>query len=148
MHRREFVTLLSGAAVWPLAVHAQQLDDTRRIGFLIGRPPGDSGKQARLAAFVQGLAQSGWIVGRNLELIYRAAGRDPDRYRKYAEELVALAPDVLVAGGAPALAALQQATPRLPIVFANATDQAGAGYLARLARPGRNTTGFVNFEPR
>jgi putative ABC transport system substrate-binding protein len=79
---------------------------------------------------------------------YRAAGRDPDRYRKYAEELVALRPEVAVAGGAPALAALQQATRTLPIVFANVTDSAGAGYLARLARPGRNITGFVNFEPR
>jgi putative ABC transport system substrate-binding protein len=79
---------------------------------------------------------------------YRAAGRDPDRFRQYAEELVTLAPDVVVAGGATALAALQQATRRLPIVFANATDSAGEGYLARLARPGRNITGIVNFEPR
>ena len=148
MHRREFVTLLGGAAAWPLVAHAQQLDDTRRIGFLIGRPADDAEGQARLAAFVQGLAQSGWIVGRNLELAYRAAGRDPDRYRQYAEELVALAPDVLLAGGASAFAALQQKTVRLPIVFANATDPAGGGYLARLARPGRNTTGFLNFEPR
>jgi putative tryptophan/tyrosine transport system substrate-binding protein len=147
MHRREF--LLGGAAAaWPLAVHAQQRDDIRRIGFLIGLPADDADGQARLAAFRQGLAASGWIVGRNLELAYRAAGRDPDRYRRYAEELIALAPDVLVAGGASALAALQQTTSRLPIVFANATDPAGGGYLGRVARPARNTTGFLNFEPR
>jgi putative tryptophan/tyrosine transport system substrate-binding protein len=147
MHRREF--LLGGAAAaWPLTAHAQQGDDIRRIGFLIGLPADDADGQARLAAFRQGLAASGWIVGRNLELAYRAAGRDPDRYRRYAEELVALAPDVLVAGGAAALAALQQTTSRLPIVFANATDPAGGGYLGRVARPARNTTGFLNFEPR
>jgi putative tryptophan/tyrosine transport system substrate-binding protein len=147
MHRREF--LLGGAAaVWPLTAHGQQGDDIRRIGFLIGLPADDADGQARLAAFRQGLAASGWVVGRNLELAYRAAGRDPDRYRRYAEELIALAPDVLVAGGASALAALQRTTSRLPIVFANATDPAGGGYLGRVARPARNTTGFLNFEPR
>jgi len=147
MHRREF--LLGGAAAaWPLTAHGQQGDEIRRIGFLIGLPADDADGQARLAAFRQGLAASGWIVGRNLELAYRTAGRDPDRYRRYAGELVALAPDVLVAGGASALAALQQTTSRLPIVFANATDPAGGGYLGRVARPARNTTGFLNFEPR
>jgi len=147
MHRREFVTLLGGVtAAWPLAAIAQQ-GDSRRIGFLIGLPADDEG-QARLVAFRQRLAALGWIVGRNLEMDYRAAGRDPDRYRKYAQELVALAPDVLLAGGASALAALQQTTSRLPIVFANATDPAGGGYLGRVARPARNITGFLNFEPR
>jgi putative ABC transport system substrate-binding protein len=147
MHRREF--LLGGAAAaWPLAANAQQRDSIRRIGFLIGLPADDADGQARLAAFRQGLAALGWIVGRNLELAYRAAGRDPDHYREYAQELVALAPDVLLAGGAAALAALQQTTSRLPIVFANATDPAGGGYLGRVARPARNTTGFLNFEPR
>ena len=148
MHRREFVSVLGCAAAWPLAAHAQQFDETRRIGFLIGLPADDADGQARRAAFVQGLARLGWIVGRNLELTYRAAGHDPERYRKYAQELVALAPDVLLAGGASALAALQQTTSRLPIVFANATDPAGGGYLGRVARPARNTTGFLNFEPR
>ena len=147
MHRRKF--LLGGAAAaWPLAAHAQQREDIRRIGFLIGLPADNADGQARLAAFRQGLAELGWIVGRNVEMDYRAAGRDPDGYRKYAQELVALAPDVLLAGGASALAALQQTTIRLPIVFANATDPAGGGYLGRLARPGRNITGFLNFEPR
>jgi len=148
MHRREFVSVLGGAAVWPLAARAQQRDETRRVGFLIGLPAEDADGQARLAAFVQGLARLGWIVGRNLELAYRATGHDPERYRRYAQELVALAPDVLLAGGASALAALQQTTSRLPIVFANATDPAGGGYLGRVARPARNTTGFLNFEPR
>jgi len=150
MRRREFILLLGGAAAaWPLAAPAQQRASMPRIGFLIGLPADDAEGQARLAAFVQGLAELGWTVGRNLEMDYRAAGRDPDRYRKYARELVALAPEVVLAGGAPALAALQQATRTLPIVFANVSnDPAGTGYLARLARPGRNTTGFVNFEPR
>jgi putative tryptophan/tyrosine transport system substrate-binding protein len=146
MHRREF--LLGGAAAaLPLAAHAQR-DDIRRIGFLIGLPADDADGQARLATFRQRMAALGWIVGRNLEMEYRGAGHDPDHYRKYAQELVALAPDVLVAGGAMALAALQQTTSRLPIVFANATDPAGGGYLGRVARPARNTTGFLNFEPR
>jgi putative ABC transport system substrate-binding protein len=146
MQRREFL-LGSAAAACPLAAHAQQ-HDMRRIGFLTGLPTNDVERQARQAKFLEGLAQLGWIVGRNLEIDDRAAGRDPDSYRKYAQELVALAPDVLVAGGASALAALQQATTRLPIVFANATDPAGGGYLGRVARPARNTTGFLNFEPR
>jgi putative ABC transport system substrate-binding protein len=148
MHRREFVTLLGGAAAWPLVAHAQQRDGARRIGFLIGLSLDDAESEARRAAFLQGLAALGWIVGRNLEMDYRAAGRDRDRYRQYAEELVALAPDVLLAGGASALAALQRATPRLPIVFANATDPAGGSYIGRVARPARNVTGFLNFEPR
>jgi putative ABC transport system substrate-binding protein len=151
MRRREVITLLGGAAATilrPSAAPAQQRGSVPRIGFLIGLSAEDAEGQARLAAFQQGLAQLGWTVGRNLEMDYRAAGRDPDRYRRYAEELVALAPDVALAGGAQALAALQQATPRLPIVFANATDPAGDGYIARLARPARNTTGFVNFESR
>ena len=147
MHRRQF--LLGGAAAaWPLAAHAQQREEIRRIGFLIGLPADDEDGQARLATFRQRLAALGWIVGRNLEMEYRAAGHHPDHYRKYAQELVALAPDVLVASGATALAALQQTTSRLPIVFANATDPAGGGYLGRVARPARNTTGFLNFEPR
>jgi putative ABC transport system substrate-binding protein len=153
MQRREFVTLLGGAAAvssvsWPLAAHAQQRGSMRRIGFLTGLSADDTEGQARLAAFLRGLAELGWTVGRNLEMDYRAAGRDPDRYRKYAEELVALRPEVVLAGGTPALEALRQVARTLPIVFANATEPAGAGYVARLARPARNTTGFANFEPR
>src|SRR5712691_1342126 len=99
MRRRAFFTCLGGAAIaWPLVAQAQQRERMRRIGFLIGLPADDAEGQARLAAFVQGLAELGWTVGRNLEMDYRAAGRDPDRYRKYAEELVALAPEVVLAG--------------------------------------------------
>src|SRR5207302_441901 len=148
MRRREFIRLLGGTAAWPLAARAQQREDMRRIGFLTGLGAEDAEGQARVAAFLKGLAELGWTVGRNLEMDYRAAGRDPDRYRKYAGELVALRPEVLLAGGTPAFAALQQATRILPIVFANATDPAGPGYLARLVRPGRNTTGVMNFESR
>ena len=131
MQRREFIFRLGGAAAvssvsWPFAVHAQQRESTRRIGFLTGLPADDAEGQDRLAAFQRGLAELGWTVGRNLEIDYRAAGRDPDRYRRYAEELIALAPDVLVAAGASALAALQQTTSRLPIVFAEWVQRGSA----------------------
>ena len=152
MRRREFILRLGCAAaavsVWPLGVHAQQREGMRRIGFLTGLSADDVEGEARVAAFLKGLMELGWAVGRNLEMDYRAAGRDPDRYRKYAGELVALRPEVLLAGGTPAFAALQKTTRTLPIVFANATDPAGPGYLARLVRPGRNTTGVMNFESR
>ncbi|HEY7299606.1 MAG TPA: ABC transporter substrate-binding protein [Xanthobacteraceae bacterium] len=148
MHRREFIGLLGGAAACPLAARAQQPESMPRIGFLTGLSDEDPEAKARLTAFRKGLAGRGWTVGRNVQMDYRAAGRDPDRYRKYAEDLVALRPDVLVAGGTPALEALQQVARRVPIVFANATDPAGDGYLARFARPGRNTTGVLNFESR
>src|SRR5205085_7753452 len=153
MRRRELILRLSSTAAaasvcWPLAAHAQQREGMRRIGFLTGLSADDVEGQARVAAFLTGLRELGWTVGRNLEIDYRAAGRDPDRYRKYAEELVALKPEVLLAGGTPAFAALQKATGTLPIVFANATDPAGPGYLARLVRPGRNTTGAMNYESR
>jgi len=132
MYRREFVALLAGAmATRPPAALAQQPASLRRIGFLTGLSADDVEGRARLTAFRRGLAESGWTVGRNLEIDYRAAEHDPDRYRQYAEELLALAPEVLLAGGASALAALQQTPRRLPpIVFANATDPAGARYLA------------------
>ena len=148
MQRREFIGLLGSAAACPLAARAQQPESVPRIGFLTGLSDEDPEAKARLTAFRKGLAERGWTVGRNVLADYRAAGRDPDRYRKYAEDLVALRPEVLVAGGTPALEALQQVARRVPIVFANATDPAGDGYLARLARPGRNTTGILNFESR
>ena len=148
MQRREFIGLLGSAAACPLAARAQQPESVPRIGFLTGLSDEDPEAKARLTAFRKGLAERGWTVGRNVLVDYRAAGRDPDRYRKYAEDLVALRPEVLVAGGTPALEALQQVARRVPIVFANATDPAGDGYLARLARPGRNTTGILNFESR
>jgi putative ABC transport system substrate-binding protein len=149
MQRRAFIKLLGGMiAVRPTVLRAQQIGGIPRIGFLTGLPAEDPEGQARLAAFRQGMADAGYALGRNLEIDYRAAGRDPERYRQYAAELVMRAPDVLLAGGAPALAALQRATARLPIVFANATDPAGTAYVGRLARPARNTAGIVNFESR
>jgi putative ABC transport system substrate-binding protein len=150
MQRREFITVFGGAvAAWPLGALAQERGAMRRVGFLTGLGADDAEGQARLFAFQLGMAELGWTIGYNLELDYRAAGRDFDRYRRYAAELVALAPDVLLAGGAPALAALQQVARNLPIVFANATiDPVGTGYLARLSRPARNTTGFSTFETR
>jgi len=149
MQRRKLILLLGGAAVWPLAGRAQLPETVPRVAFLTGLSAEDPEGEARLAAFLHGLTERGWRIGRNLQLEYRAAGRDSDRYRQYAQELLALRPDVAVASGTPALEALQNAiTRRVPIVFANATDPAGAAYLARLARPGRNTTGFLNFESR
>jgi putative ABC transport system substrate-binding protein len=150
IRRREFIAGLGGAAVaWPLAARAQLSESVPRVAFLTGLSAEDPEGEARLAAFLHGLTERGWRVGRNLLMEYRAAGRDSDRYRQYAQELLALRPDVAVASGTPALEALQNAmTRRVPIVFANATDPAGAAYLARLARPGRNTTGFLNFESR
>ena len=147
MKRREFITLLGGAAAaWPLAAGAQQRERTRHIGFLIGLPADDPESHARHAAFLQGLQELGWTVGRNLRMDYRSAGGSADLYSKYAAELVALAPEVIVTGGTAALAALLQATRTVPVVFANATDPVGAGYVASLARPGGNATGFMNNE--
>jgi ABC-type uncharacterized transport system substrate-binding protein len=151
LRRREFITVLGGASMaWPLGASAQptpQQVERWRIGVLTGLPADDVEGQARLAAFRRGLTELGWN-GRNLVMDHRAAGRDSDHYRDHARELVALKPDVLVAGGTPALAALRQVARSVPIVFANATDPAGDGYIARLARPARNTTGFANFEAR
>ena len=146
--RREFITLLGGAAVaWPFAARTQQPGGMRRIGVLVGSlPAGDPEWQARGNAFVQGLQERGWSDGRNLRIEYRWALGDPDRLRKYVAELVALAPDVILAAGASAVAALQQSSRSVPIVFANVLDPVGAGYVATLARPGGNATGFASIE--
>ena len=146
MRRRNFISLIGGAAAWPLAAPAQQPARMRRIGFLMGLAPDDSEGLARVTAFSQGLQERGWTVGRNLRVEFRSAGGLAANYRKYAEELIALAPDVILAGGGGAATALQQATATLPIVFANVTDPVGAGLVTNLARPGGNITGFMNFE--
>ena len=143
MRRRDFISLLGGAAAWPLVAHAQQRDRIRHIGFLIGLSADDPEGHARHAAFLQGLQQLGWTLGRNLRMDYRSAGSVADLYPKYAAELVALAPEVIVTGGTAALAALLQATRTVPLVFANAADPVGSGYVASLARPGGNATGFM-----
>jgi len=148
MRRREFITLLgSAAAAWPVAAGAQPRERMRRIGFMFGTlPPDDPEGHARLTAFVQRLQELGWTDGRNVRIEYRWGLGDADRLRKSANELVALAPDAILAGGNPALMALQQATGTLPIVFANAVDPVGFGSVASLARPGGNSTGFMNVE--
>jgi ABC-type uncharacterized transport system substrate-binding protein len=144
--RRMFVSLLGGAAAWPLAARAQQGERMRRVGVLMYLAADDPDAPARVAAFARGLKELGWIEGRNIRIEYRWGGGDPDRVRKYAAELVALAPDVILVSSGSALAALQSATRTVPIVFVNVTDPVGAGYVASLARPGANTTGFTLFE--
>jgi|RhiMetdeSRZDD1v2_1073273.scaffolds.fasta_scaffold11079_13 putative ABC transport system substrate-binding protein len=148
MRRREFITILSGAAaMWPLPARAQQSDRVRRIGVLIASTADDPEWQARLAAFQQGLQQLGWSDGRNVHIDTRWASTKPDDIRKQAVELVALTPDVIFAGtGTATVAPLLQATRTLPIVFALVIDPVGAGFIDSLARPGGNATGFTIFE--
>ena len=143
MNRRAFITLIGGAAAWPLAARAQQRGRMRRIGVLMNLASDDAEGQARLAAFHQGLQQLGWTVGGNVQIDYRFGEGDAERYRRSASELVALAPDVLVTTGAPAVEALQRTTRTVPIVFVTVTDPVGGGLVASLARPGGNTTGFT-----
>jgi ABC-type uncharacterized transport system substrate-binding protein len=145
--RREFITLLGGAAVgWPLAAGAQQSERVRRIGVLMPSAADDPEYQARMTAFLQGLAQLGWLDGRNLRIDTRWAVADADRIRKYAAELVALAPDVILAPGSATTGPLLQATRTIPIVFTTIPDPVGAGFVESLARPGGNATGFIAFE--
>jgi putative ABC transport system substrate-binding protein len=147
MKRRQFISLLGGAAVaWPLAARAQQGERVRRIGVLINLAADDPESGARLAAFVKGLQELGWADGRNVRIETRWGGADADRVRRYAAELVALAPDVILASGGSTVAPLQQATRTVPIVFVNVTDPVGAGFVASLARPRGNATGFIYFE--
>ena len=147
MRRRAFITLLGGAAAWPLAAAAQQPGGMRRIGVLMASAADDSENQARMAAFLQGLAQLGWTDGRNLRNDTRWATTNADDLRRHAAELAALAPDVLVAAtGTATVAPLLQATRTLPIVFVVVVDPVGAGFVANLARPGGNATGFTMFE--
>jgi putative tryptophan/tyrosine transport system substrate-binding protein len=146
MKRREFITLLGGAAAWPLAARAEQGERVRRIGVLMNLTAADAESQARNAAFLQALGQSGWADGRNVRIEYRWAAADPDRFRSYAAELVATTPDVLVAYATPAVAALQRATRTLPIVFVSVIDPVGAGVVESLSHPGGNVTGFTLFE--
>jgi putative ABC transport system substrate-binding protein len=147
MGRREFVALLGGAAAaWPLAARAQQQrEGVRRIGVLSGVAADDQNNRVRFAAFQQSLQQLGWTSGHNVHIDYRFAAGNPESYRKYAVELVALAPDVILAPGA-SLAPLLQATRTVPIVFAFSVDPVGSGLVESLSRPGGNATGFLLFE--
>jgi putative ABC transport system substrate-binding protein len=147
VRRRTFITLLGGAAVaWPVAARGQQDERMRRIGVLIGLAADSAGGQARLAAFLQSLQQLGWTDGRNVRIDTRWGEGDADRLRRYAAELVALAPDVILAMSSPAVGPLLQATRAIPIVFTAVTDPVGAGFVDSLARPGGNATGFASFE--
>jgi len=151
MERREFITMLGCAAamsslLWPLAAGAQQGDRMRRIGVLTNLAADDPEGQARIAAFLQGLQQLGWTDGRKVRIDTRWAAGDPERIRRYAAELVALTPDVILATGSATVQPLLQATRTVPIVFVNVTDPVGAGVVASLARPGGNATGFTLYE--
>jgi putative tryptophan/tyrosine transport system substrate-binding protein len=145
IRRRQFITLLGSAAAWPLAGRAQQRERMRRIGVLINLAADDPESPLRVAAFALGLSQLGWTAGRNVQIEYRWGAGDADRIRKYAAELVALAPDVIVGHGSPIVGQLQQLTQTVPIVFVSTADPVGAGLVASFARPGGNTTGFAIF---
>ena len=147
MKRREFITLLGGAAAaWPLAARAQQPERMRRIGVLLPAAADDAEFQARVGAFLQGLAQLGWTIGRNVRIDTRWATANAAEIRRHAAELAALAPDVILAHGASTVGPLLQATRTVPIVFPVVVDPVGAGFVDSLARPGGNATGFMSFE--
>ena len=147
MKRREFIGLLGGAAaVRPLAARAKQPGRMRRIGVLLNITADDPESQGRLAAFAQGLQSLGWVIGQNVRIDYRWGGGSVDAMRKHAEELVALAPDVILAQSTSAVAPLLQSTHAVPIVFTIVADPVGAGYVQSLAHPGGNATGFTGFE--
>jgi len=146
MRRREFIAGLGSAAAWPAAVQAQPRDRMRRIGVFMSTAEDDTESSARIAALLEGLAELGWIDGRTLLIDTRWAAGDPDRARRYAAELVALAPEVILASGGSVAGTLLQITRSVPIVFTLTPDPVGAGFVASLARPGGNATGFSEFE--
>jgi putative ABC transport system substrate-binding protein len=147
MRRRKFISLLGGAAVaWPLASPAQQGKRIQRVGVLMPYDANDRQAQARNAAFLEGLQQLAWTVGNNVQIDYRWSSGNEDDTRRYAAELVSLAPDVIFTSGSAAVGPLQRATRTVPIVFAQVPDPVGAGFVDSLARPGGNITGFTPFE--
>ena len=146
MRRRDFIALVGSAAAYPLAASAQQGQRVRRIGVLMNLASDDAEEQARIAAFHQGLQQLGWTVGRNVQIDYRWGAGNADRIRKFAAELVALAPDVILSAGSPSVAALQQATRTVPVVFVTVVDPVSSGFVDSLAQPGGNITGFAQYE--
>jgi putative ABC transport system substrate-binding protein len=147
MQRRSFITLLGGAAAaWPLVARAQQGERVRRVGVLLPNAADDAEAQARVGAFLQGLGQLGWTIGRNVRIDTRWAGANAADIRRHAAELAALAPDVILTQGSSTVGPMLQATRTVPIVFAAAADPVGAGFVDSLARPGGNATGFMLFE--
>jgi putative ABC transport system substrate-binding protein len=147
MRRRDFIkATVSAVTAWPLAARAQQRDRMRRIGVLMALAADDPAGQARFVAFVQALQELGWTDGRNVRIDTRWAGGDAERFRRYAAELVALAPDVILASGGTGVGALLQVSRTVPIVFTQTQDPVGAGYVDSLAQPGGNATGFTSIE--
>jgi putative tryptophan/tyrosine transport system substrate-binding protein len=146
MQRREFIVLLGGTVAWPLTARSQQPERMRRIGVLMSFAADDPEGQTRMTAFLQELQQLGWTDGRNVRIDVRWGVGDSERYRRYATELLALAPDIILAFTSPIVAALQRTTRTVPIVFVGVIDPVGAGFVTSLARPGGNTTGFTAFE--
>jgi putative ABC transport system substrate-binding protein len=146
MRRREFISLIGGAAGWPLVARAQQPERMRRIGVLMSVEESDPEGKTQLSRFTQGLAESGWADGRNLRMEVRWGGGDVNRTQTFAKELVALQPDVILAQGTPGTAALQRETHTIPVVFVIVADPVGPGFVAGLSRPGGNITGFINSE--
>ena len=148
MRRRDFITLLGGAAVWPLAAHAQQSERVRRIGVLMGYAESDSEAQAQIAAFRDGLQKLGWTEDRNIRIDTRGATPDDaDSMQRFAKELVALQPDLILSHTTPTTTALLQQTRTIPIIFALVSDPVGSGFVASFPRPGGNVTGFNVSEP-
>ena len=145
MKRREFITLLGGAAAWPLAGQAQQRERMRRVGVFMNLPADDSRAQARVGSFQQGLQQLGWVIDRNVSIDYRWGLGDADQNRRFASDLVAVNPDVILAVGG-SIDSLRQSTRTIPIVFVSVIDPVGRGIVANLARPGGNATGFISVE--
>jgi putative tryptophan/tyrosine transport system substrate-binding protein len=146
LKRREFITLFGGTCAWPLAARAQQPEPIKRVGVLMSTAEDDAESKARIAAFLRGLQQLGWTDGRNVQIDIRWPAGDADRIRRYAAELVALAPDAILATGSATLGPLLQATRTVPVVFVIVPDPVGAGFVESLARPGGNATGFLMFE--
>ena len=146
MRRRDFVSLLGGATVWPFAAGAQQREPMRRIGVILPATADDAEFQTWLGGFQQGLAQLGWIIGSNVRIDTRWATTNAAEIRRHATELVALAPDVILASGTSTVGPLLQVTRTVPIVFPTVVDPVGAGFVDSLARPGGNATGFLIFE--
>ena len=144
--RRDFIALLAGAVALPLAARAKEAERMRRIGVLMGYPEGDPQAQANVTALLRGLQDLGWVEGRNVQIDCRWAGGDPDIALTFARELIAMVPDVLVPSTNQVTRILQQQTRTIPIVFAFVGDPVGSGFAASLARPGKNITGFANFE--
>src|SRR5262249_33403616 len=145
MKRREFIALIGGAVAWPLSVNAQQGERVRRFGVLMGLVAGDPEAQSRVAAFENGLRELGWVQGRNLSIEYRWAG-DGNVLRDHGAELLAMAPDLILANSTPVTAALREQSGAVPIVFTQVVDPVGQGLVPNLAHPGGSLTGFTSFE--